>query len=161
MDVKKWKPTALDMEIAVAEHIGYRQHLIVPNVSWGINLGHEADLLVITKSGYAWEIEIKISKSDLIKDDLKYHGHYSPKVSRLYFAIPVFLEECAPDIQANAGIFLVSENGRVKLLRAPKINNRNKFNDSEKMKVAMLGCMRIFTLKKHLKKVGDKCKKLK
>jgi len=161
MDVQKWKPTALDIEIAVAEHIGYRQHLIVPNISWGIHLGHEADLLVITKSGYAWEIEIKISKSDLVADGLKYHDHYSPKISRLYFAIPDFLEECVPLIQANAGVFLVSEYGLVKLLRTPKINNQHKFSDTERMKVAMLGCMRIFTLKKHLKKVGDKCKKLK
>ena len=42
----------------------YRANLIVPNISWGLGL-HECDLLVLTSSGYATEIEIKVSKADL------------------------------------------------------------------------------------------------
>lgn len=56
----------LEIETAIAMKLDIRKHIIVPNISWGAGL-HECDLLVINKSGYATEIEIKISKSDLKK----------------------------------------------------------------------------------------------
>lgn len=31
---------------------GIRKNLCVPNVSWGLNIDYEADLLIITKAGY-------------------------------------------------------------------------------------------------------------
>ena len=51
-------PSLIKMEIAIARSWNYRRHLIVPNVSWGFGV-HECDLLVISPSGYATEIEIK------------------------------------------------------------------------------------------------------
>ena len=51
-----------DMEIAIAEWVGTRTHLVVPNVSYGMYV-HECDLFVLSKSGYATEIEIKITVS--------------------------------------------------------------------------------------------------
>lgn len=44
----------LDMEVAVMEHFGVRQNLIVPNVWWGMGLNHECDMLVLTKSNCAY-----------------------------------------------------------------------------------------------------------
>ena len=32
------KITTLEMEIALANHFGFRKNLIVPNVKWGLNL---------------------------------------------------------------------------------------------------------------------------
>ena len=37
-----------DIEIAVAKLFGYRSHLIVPNISWGLDFKHELDLLILT-----------------------------------------------------------------------------------------------------------------
>jgi len=63
---------AKEVELAVANYFGIRQHLIVPNVMWGFTgLNYEADLVIVTKAGYAKEVEIKVSRADLIKDKEK------------------------------------------------------------------------------------------
>ncbi len=49
----------IDIEIAVMAYLGIRKNLIVPNVSWGL-VTYEMDLLSLTQSRYATEIEIKI-----------------------------------------------------------------------------------------------------
>jgi len=61
--------TSKEIEILVADYFNYRANLIVPNVSWGLGV-HECDILVLTKAGYAWEVEIKTSVAD-VKADLK------------------------------------------------------------------------------------------
>ena len=69
-------PTLYEMECAVARYMDFRTNLVVPNVSWGFEV-HECDLLIVTKTGYAYEVEIKRSKADLKKDIEKKHGHNS------------------------------------------------------------------------------------
>jgi len=69
------KITTIEIEERVAQYFGPRECIIVPNISWGINI-HECDLLIIRKSGYGIEVEIKISKSDLIADAKKGHHHH-------------------------------------------------------------------------------------
>ena len=64
------KITTLVMEIALARFINPRVNLVVPNVSWGF-FNHECDLISISKSGFATEYEIKVSKSDLKADKKK------------------------------------------------------------------------------------------
>jgi hypothetical protein len=146
---------AIDIEIALAKHIGFRQKLIVPNISWGMGL-HECDLLVCTKSNYLWEIEIKISKADLKKDNQKRHGHYNKKIRRLYFAIPdrLYNEDNLKYIPARAGIYVIKKaNNRMycTIKRTPKLNEFAKpISEKEKLKMAMLGSMRIWTLKTKL-----------
>lgn len=44
-----------------------RQHVLVPNVSWGL-LAWEADLVVMFKSGWMEEVEIKISRGDFKRE---------------------------------------------------------------------------------------------
>lgn len=149
---KLTKLTTLDMELAVSDFLNYRVNLIVPNISWGFGL-HECDLLVITKSNCLWEVEIKISKADLIKDKKKYHRHRNDKISRLYFAVPDYLESETEHIPDKAGIIIVSIcNGYYdcKLLRKPKINGIYKISDSERSRLAHLGCMRLWRLKQKL-----------
>ena len=46
-----------------------RQDIFIPNLSWGL-LQYEADMVIITKSGYKNELEIKRSR-ELFKDDFK------------------------------------------------------------------------------------------
>ena len=153
------------MEAAVARHLNPRINLIVPNVHWGMNI-HECDLLVITKAGYAWEVEIKVTKADLKKDAEKWHGHYDDRIKALFFAIPDYLEDCIDLIPKRAGILIVSSGDLV----SRKISGRNytwprqvkrlrdavpnlaaqPFSDEDRYKVARLGALRIWRLKEKL-----------
>lgn len=160
---------AAEIEIAVAEYFGIRQHLIVPNVSWGFGFSHEIDMLIVTGSGYASEIEIKVSKSDLKRDRKKRKwktGMYSEfgdiyqthnTIKSLYFAIPKELESAISEIPERAGILIVGvgEYDKSRLyaweLRKPQINkDARKLNEKELLHLARLGTMRIWGLKRKL-----------
>jgi hypothetical protein len=76
---------------------------------------HECDFLLLTKNRYLWEIEIKVSKADLIADKKKIHGHINSNVKRLYFALPHYMEDyiqypgsggCYPGEQTQDPAFL-------------------------------------------------------
>lgn len=146
-----------EMEVLLARHLNYRANLIVPNVSWGLGI-HEVDMLILSSSNYASEIEIKISLADLKADLKKPHGHHSNKIKKLYFAIPKELEEKALEfIPERAGLFVINDsytrNGRqvkpyVVLSKAPKSNpTARKLNDKEIKKLYELAAMRIWSLK--------------
>ena len=145
------------MEVKLAKHFNYKQNLIVPNISWGLYLNHntlhECDLLVLTTSNYLWEIEIKISKSDLIADKKKWHGHHNPNIKRLYFAIPEYLKDCIEHIPDRAGIIIVKNKYRCEQIRKPRIDKGYQLTDKEKLKMAILGSMRIWALKKKIIKI--------
>lgn len=64
-----------------------RTHLVVPNVDWGF-LNHEADLLIVSKSKYLTEVEIKRTWTDFKADFKKKHTHQDPKLSHFYYAVP-------------------------------------------------------------------------
>jgi len=159
------------MEITIICHIGVRQNMIVNGVSWGLKLGgkclHECDLLSLNKTGYATEIEIKISKADLLKDKHKKHGHLHNYIKNLYFAVPENLKEIAlKEIPERAGLYIVKEKCNkkgtnckliVSLVRQPKANkNAEKWSDVERAKLARLGVMRILTLKKNILRLKQK-----
>jgi hypothetical protein len=135
-------------------------NLIVPNISWGLGL-HECDLLICSKTSYCTEVEIKISKSDLIKDKEKSHGHNSDKIKFLYFAIPDYLntDEIISHIPERAGILVVRNNGKrlvVSKIREPQRNiTAVKITNQERYEIARLGTMRIFGMKLKIKKLQD------
>lgn len=165
--------TAQDIEILVAEYFGVRQNIIVPNVAWGMNLAHEADMIVLRPSGWAIEVEIKVTASDIKADTEKrwdksssylWKPHWCKMVKLLYFALPDKLKDHSA-IPEHAGILAVHDvttqldyNGHVMpvapcvdLYRAPSVNkDARKFTDDERKKLAELGCMRIWKLKRHL-----------
>lgn len=145
--------TARDIELAVALHFGVRQNIIVPNVSWGMFRDHEADMIVLRSSGWADEIEIKVTAAD-IRADLKKNrgrGHARPSTVRcLWFAVPEHLSRHS-DIPAVVGILSVSDDRKVSLVRPPFVNPAaRKLTDKETRQLMRLGCMRIWALKKHL-----------
>lgn len=150
------KITTLDIELAVVARFGVRQNVIVPNISWGLGI-HECDLLIVTNAGYAIEVEIKISKADLKKDALKGHGHVDKRIKALYFAIPENLISCTELIPDRAGIFIVRDyasNGPYfcECVRKPTINKTaHKLTPTEYFKVAHLGAMRIWGLKRTIR----------
>ena len=132
------------MSYILANHIGRTTHIIVPNVSYGL-IPYEADLLVLHKSGFVDEIEIKISKADIRRDKAKRHNHESNKIRRLWFAIPARLKDYISDIPERAGIMLVDKRGYVIILRKPKINvmARHLF-PIERFQLARLGYLRMW-----------------
>lgn len=151
--------TTEEIETRLAGRFNYRQNIVVPNVSWGINL-HECDLLVIRKSGYAIEVEIKVSKSDLKADAKKGHNHIDRfnRLKELWFAIPEYMQDCIELIPENAGIIILSRSTYdygldSRTIRKAQINRNSKqFSADEMLKVAHLGAMRIWDLKRKLNK---------
>ena len=155
------------MSIAIARHFDTRRNIIVPNVSWGIGL-HECDVLVITKSGYAIEVEIKLTKADIKADLKKWHSHENKKLRSLIFAIPKKLAHCSDLIPERAGIITIErlETQRphwdktigpnpsrlyCSILRKAKINTHaKKLSDKDILHVAELGVMRMWNLKEKL-----------
>ena len=138
------------IEIAVARHFGYRQNVIVPNVFWGLGFRHELDLLLVTQRRVCWEIEIKVSVSDLKRDVEKRHQHQDPRLARLYFAISETLVPHISCIPESAGVLVVDSRLRLRVLRPPRIRKAKKLTDSEYLKLLELGTMRIWTLKQTL-----------
>ena len=131
------KTTAQEIEIAVAEHFGYRYNIIVPNVSWGFGLNYEADMVVVLPSCYAMEIEIKVSASDIKADLSKKRQHESDLFKQLYFAVPLELAN-NENIPERAGILAVMDRETksvkdVELKRAAKTNeNAVKLSETQK-----------------------------
>lgn len=159
--IKNKKISTPEMEVAIAKLIGFRGNIIVPNISWGFQGMYECDIFYVRKSGYAVEIEIKISKSDLLADFKKEHGHVDPKnrISEFYYAMPDYLLEQVKDlIPENAGIIECrktpyGEIARAYVVRkAKRIKGCRKLTTEEQLRVAHLGTMRIWSLKEKLNK---------
>jgi len=168
---KSTKLKTIEMELALAEHFDKRHNLIVPNISWGMmSFGEDfpqCDLLLITRNEYAYQIEIKTSKADLIADRKKRHQHLNGKIRKLYFAIPDYLKNCEQYIPKHAGIIIVSsfvnQDGYLPagatgchVVREAEVKSEYKFTDKEKFNVARLGALRSWRLKENLLKLMNK-----
>lgn len=158
--------TLSDIECAVARYFNPRIHLIVPNISHGMNL-HECDLLVMNGRNYGVEVEIKLTKADVKKDLQKGHGHNSNRIRRLFFAIPEYLNK--PDvielIPERAGIFVIKPKEKIEyptydgmscywkkpkcvVVRNAKINKAARpFTDAERVEMGRLGMLRYWNIR--------------
>lgn len=166
------KLTTLDIEIAVAAYFRPRYNLCVPNVSWGLGLQHEADLLIVTPSLTGIEVEIKVDKYDLRKDAAKPHQHSDPRIQYLYFAIPWYMMWEWETVPEWAGIMLVGHpagvrklwvprdnlcagywtdagesNSFITVARKPQKRHKGKFSRGEYWRLLELLSMRIWTVK--------------
>lgn len=141
-----------DIELVLANHFGYRHNLIVPNVSWGIFHHQEVDVLILRPSGYAVEIEIKVSVSDVKRDLDKHHAHNSRLVRQTWFAMPdTIANKATPMIPDRFGVLAVYQDGRVRTLRVAKVNkDACKWTTERIAKLHELAAMRIWTLKEAL-----------
>ena len=142
-----------DIEVMLSRYFDCRVNTIVPNVSYGLHI-HEVDLLVVSHSGYATEIEIKTSLSDLKADLKKAHGHRSNKIKYLYFAVPLELRDKALElIPERAGLLVIMPNKYnndwyVTNIKAPIVNKQaRKLTEKELIKLGSLAAMRIWSLK--------------
>jgi len=163
--------STIEIEVAIAELFDVRKHIIVPNISWGFN-SHEMDMALIAKTGFLKEIEIKISKSDFIKDFKKNHHHVDRfhRINQFYYAMPLYLYEKVKElIPEDAGIITCNNieyrSGfyvRATILRqATKIKDSRKLTVEEQLNIARLGTMRIFKLKRKLIVLNNDIKNLK
>jgi len=143
---------SLDVECAVAAYFNPRVNLAIPNVSWAF-LHYEADLLIITRSDYLYEVEIKISKYDLKKDLEKRHKHDNRKVSRVFFAVPESLLRNKGMIPEYAGILVVDENWYCRKEREAPIRNKYKLSETEVKDLYRLGALKLWTAKNKLKEI--------
>ena len=134
----KWKP---------------RQWLMIPNLSWSF-LEWEADLICVSKSGYITEIEIKISKADLLKDQEKYKFQNRQLksweyIKEFYYCVP---EKLLPDIPESykqfAGIIVVPSDGRCRcriIHLAPVNKKAKKITDVERMNLMRILGLRFWS----------------
>lgn len=150
-----------EIELQIADYFGIRQNVIIPNVSWGF-VNHECDLLVLSKAGYATEIEIKISAADLKNDLKKRHLHFSDKIKYLYFAIPHTLLKYISFIPLHAGILVVypeSYKKRVFCLAKPEANRKSRpLNEKDIIQITRLGCIRIWSYRRKNNELTRKLK---
>ncbi len=169
-----------DIEKMLADYYGPRQNLIVPNVAWGF-WEHEADLVVVTASGYLTEIEIKRSWTDFLADFQKECYHDDPRIDKLYYAVPeCMLEPCkkyldSADAQARfdihgegpirhvlPGIIIYRSPDEPKFRRVsvqmePSMGGRGrKLTAEETGKLSRLGCLRYWSLLDKLRKAEEK-----
>lgn len=150
---KHMKMRSNEIEIAIARHFNSRMNLIVPNVFWGLGFGYELDLMIVTQSHYGWEVEIKVSLSDLKNEKKKkFYAHCSNKIRRLYFAVPDYLQEKAISlIPEKAGLLIVDKDLKVTAIKPPKINkSAQKLSQEDINKLYELAAMRIWSLKEKL-----------
>jgi len=152
------------MEVAIAKYFGIRQHIIVPNISWGF-FRHECDLFLIRKSGYGFEVEIKRSKSDMLADFKKKHGHKDRmnRIVQLYYAFP---EELLPKVKdlvpEDCGIITVAHNewnnrAYASMHRdAKRKKGAKRLTEKEQLQIARLGTLRIWTLKQKINELKRK-----
>ena len=149
--------TALEIEYAVATYFNYRVNVIVPNVypmSFGIHPGgFEMDIAILSARGYLQEVEIKVSKTDLIKDADKDKWRYYPfiNVKKLWFAIPEKMISCMDLVPDIAGILCVYKTGKVRAIRQPKANNiAMPLTPIQQFKFARLGAIRVWPMKHNI-----------
>lgn len=87
----KWRECDIALALTrTGAPFSFRKWIVVENVSWGWGLTWEADLIAVSKSRYATEIEIKVNKYDLRhdRDKRKHHRSSFGKIKALYYAVP-------------------------------------------------------------------------
>ena len=126
---------------------------------------HECDMFIVSKAGIATEVEIKISKSDLLKDFEKGHNHQdrAGRITYFYYAMPETLYEKVKDLIPKEAGILTCERGSwegasayMREKRKPeKRKNTRKLTPEEQLKIAWLGTMRIWSLKEKIIKLQN------
>lgn len=145
----------IELAIVNSRIFNKRTDIFVPNVSWGL-LNHEADMVIMTKSGYLTEIEIKRSWEDFKADFKKDHEHKDERVYKFYYCVPSSIKEKVIELLKTKdkfpAVLSYSEEGIVTDLKVgfPNTNRGRKLFLEEQLTIARLGCMRVWNLKQKL-----------
>lgn len=157
--------TVKEIQALLAEYWGIRNNIIVPNVSWGM-LDYEADLLIMNKTGYVTEIEIKRSWSDFLADFKKdEHAHKSEIIYQFWYCVPSKciekLKEVYPDSIDRPNVISYSDSG-VLNFHGKKASYCRGFHRKlfleEQLKLARLGTLRYWN--SEFKKIEERSNNL-
>jgi len=174
--------STLEMEARLMYYLDINANLVVPNITSMSGLVmFEADMLSLSKSGYATAVEIKVSKADLKKDLKKQHithinrmqyglSFYYKNLKYFYYAVPEYLEEEAlKQIPDFCGLLVLREvevghwsatykTKQIELVREAGILFKTRWDDKMRYNLARLGTMRIMSLKYKLLNYKSKLK---
>jgi hypothetical protein len=160
------KLTAADIELALARYFNSRRNFVIPNISWGFRqLNYEVDVMVVTPSRYAYDVEIKVSVGDLKRDASKHKWLYCRDqhyFRRSYFAVPESMLNVIDLIPDHAGVLAVSYNHRqswyeTREVRAAAVDNRaRKVTEAELAQLGRLAMLRMWDLKHNLRILSRK-----
>lgn len=130
----------------------YRRYLCVPNLSWGLDIDGEADLVALSSSDYLTEVEIKISVADFRRDANKWKHRRqvkSPLVCQFYYAMPTAIwTKVEGEFPESAGLILYQDQRARIAIPAPRRPCR-KLSASEREQLGRLGTMRYWTRISH------------
>lgn len=164
------KIRCVDIELAIMRRFEYVRNIIVPNVN--SLLMFEADMLILTPSGYATGFEIKVSLSDL-KADFKKKQHinmndifyqsmtrkewFFKKFKYFNYAVPESLQNAALELIPDfCGLWVMSEDKGFSMVKEPKVLFDYKWSDREMLKLAWHGTMRLYKLKSRIRDLENK-----
>lgn len=129
-----------------------RSDIMIPNLSWGL-LPYEADFVVVTKSGYLTEVEIKRSWSDFLADFKKKHNHEAEQVYYFYYCVPEQIVSKVKEYLTEQGLerAVLSYNERGGIKREPfgynTLNGKHrKLFIEEQLTITRLGQLRFWNL---------------
>lgn len=149
------------LEQRVVRFFRPRQNIVIPNVSWGF-LSHEADMLVVTAAGCLYEVELKVSRADLLRDLLKrkWKSKFDSKsfIKYMYFAVPKNLVYLAFKVVPEyCGIIDGGDesNSCAWEVRSPKQLSSYKVGDAERLQLYRLGALRVWGLKAKIAKLME------
>lgn len=140
-----------------------RRMLMIPNLSWSF-LHWEADLVAITDAGFMTEIEIKVTKTDLLKDQEKDKFKHRRSglwksswdyIKEFYYCVPESLiKEVPVSYLEYAGILAVQDNGkgRVRIVYpAPRNNKALKVSPEDRLNLMRILGLRFWSNYKIIK----------
>lgn len=172
MDTSK---TLYEIEVALAKssYFNFVKNILAFNVN-GISsklpIWHECDMLVLSKSGYLTEIEIKRSWIDFLADFKKEHHHESELIKYFYYCIPLSILDKAYNylyeneinytgiITYTEDLFIEIHNKKIKPYfegdkvhyASPTMPNYRKLFLEEQLELARYGAMRSILLKEKI-----------
>jgi len=140
--------TALEIEIALVKYFNPHVCTILPNAYYALGFKYELDLLVISNRLHGVEVEIKVSKTDIVRDLKKKHCHDDPRLKHVYFAIPEILVPSIVHIPYHFGVLCVLRDGSVRKIRsAAVINSSYLFDPGEISEIFRLTYLRFWSAK--------------
>jgi hypothetical protein len=158
------KITAAEIELALATLFDSRRNFLIPNVSNGFrHINYEIDVMVVTQSLYAYDIEIKVSAADLKRDLSKHKWNYCRDqhyFRKSYFAMPETMTGYQDLVPAHAGIILVSYNDRAywfeaRVIREPVTDTlAKKVTEAELTQLGRLAMLRMWDLKRNVRSLS-------
>lgn len=137
---------------------GKGNEIVLPNISWSY-LRWEADTIGVTKAGYLYEYEIKISYSDFL-NDFKKRKHHSLKRGEsvgspnyfIYVAPINSIPFCIPEY---AGLFEISQHRShlfIEEIKKPKLIHNRKLTSKDKIAMLRVVMFRYWKMSQQLTK---------